>query len=428
MSPAMLLGIELLLFTLCQSSPSKIRVLGREATLEHYCDKYHYQNAFAADFGEYYHFSPFVRAILDPVVTPTSHYINLRAKLEEEWPAGAILIPFDVEASFSATHRGHCPSSTHLERMQAVLALLNTHDLYIWPAASWRIDSEYPEMLNTSLQKYRILRFSEYEQIFKNSPAEQRFAPIYYEQPSTPQQIAGHPELSRGNGGLWFSNSWARQFMRHQAHLPCGVAVPIISQRALINVSRAETPFSAWKKRKFELHYRGGGRLFHDERANFIRQRILSALTALKNASIASVLVETGHADSPQHYVDELFEAQFCFCGRADDPQTSRFVESVAAGCIPVTVNEGFGWIAPPFNFQIAYNQFTISIPESLMEDDPQAALHTILNLHEDRVEQLHAGLMKVRRALLWRHPESETFVYTLRELKTNCARVINKQ
>eukprot|EP00052_Salpingoeca_macrocollata_P014618 m.115173 g.115173 ORF g.115173 m.115173 type:complete len:659 (-) comp19381_c0_seq4:28-2004(-) len=47
MSPAMLLGIELLLFTLCQSSPSKIRVLGREATLEHYCDKYHYQNAFA---------------------------------------------------------------------------------------------------------------------------------------------------------------------------------------------------------------------------------------------------------------------------------------------------------------------------------------------------------------------------------------------
>ncbi|CAM9812519.1 unnamed protein product, partial [Phaeothamnion confervicola] len=52
--------------------------------------------------------------------------------------------------------------------------------------------------------------------------------------------------------------------------------------------------------------------------------------------------VSNDHAASPEAYREEVFGSKFCFVFACDDPQTSRFYDAVAAGCIPIIVNDHF--------------------------------------------------------------------------------------
>jgi hypothetical protein len=113
------------------------------------------------------------------------------------------------------------------------------------------------------------------------------------------------------------------------------------------------------------------------------------------------------HAATVEAYRAEITDAKYCLVFACDDPQTSRFFESVAAGCIPVLVNDAWQVAVAPFGSRINYAAFTITVPESVWLGDPASAAHLIYNRPIGEQRRMHAALMRARAELLWRHNES---------------------
>ncbi|CAN0103694.1 unnamed protein product, partial [Phaeothamnion confervicola] len=67
-----------------------------------------------------------------------------------------------------------------------------------------------------------------------------------------------------------------------------------------------------------------------------------SANIVAPQGRIPGVLVSHNHSPSPEEYFRELRAAKFCLVFACDDPQTSRFADALAAGCIPIVINDHF--------------------------------------------------------------------------------------
>jgi len=85
-----------------------------------------------------------------------------------------------------------------------------------------------------------------------------------------------------------------------------------------------------------------------------------------------------------------------------DDPQTSRFVDAVAAGCIPVIINDGFALTAAPFSRSLNYAAFTRIIPEQMWLTDTASAAHFAYNWPEAITRQMFTSLLAAQPKLLW--------------------------
>jgi len=104
-----------------------------------------------------------------------------------------------------------------------------------------------------------------------------------------------------------------------------------------------------------------------------------------------------------------------------DDPHTSRFVDALAAGCIPVIINDLWNLQVKPFAQLINWDAFTFQIPEMLFRRDPKAAAHWIYDWPEIKLQRMHRALLEARQALLWDHPESLTARLALKQATTEC-------
>ena len=119
-------------------------------------------------------------------------------------------------------------------------------------------------------------------------------------------------------------------------------------------------------------------------------------------------IIERDYATSPQAYAKELAASKYCLVLRCDDPQTSRFYDSIAAGCIPIVISDGFHLVVvrwkptpsiarepivtqkcqhsvsaltlahfaaqAPFSSVVNYASFSVTIPESMWMKDVGSA------------------------------------------------------
>ena len=133
-------------------------------------------------------------------------------------------------------------------------------------------------------------------------------------------------------------------------------------------------------------------------------------------------LLEEGYAPSSESYAAEIQDAKYCLVIRCDDPQTSRFVDSLAAGCIPVIVNDLFLALVAPFYPTINYAAFAVFIPEAKWLQNAEAALQ-VFALNDSPQEQAMrvAALLKYRDALLWSSPLSTTAQHALEAARSFC-------
>jgi hypothetical protein len=66
------------------------------------------------------------------------------------------------------------------------------------------------------------------------------------------------------------------------------------------------------------------------------------------------------------NYLDKMISSKFCFIIRGDTSSSRRLFTAITTTCIPVIISD---WIILPFVELIDYSKFTITFPESIVNN-----------------------------------------------------------
>jgi hypothetical protein len=102
--------------------------------------------------------------------------------------------------------------------------------------------------------------------------------------------------------------------------------------------NKNETTIEAWLDRPYLFHYRGNGKKIPVSGSQVLHEMIQAMKDIYPNDS---VVIENDHT-TRDGYANELLKSKFCLVVRGDEPLRSRFNDAVAAGCVPVQINDGF--------------------------------------------------------------------------------------
>jgi len=309
---------------------------------------------------------------------------------EADW----FLVPFDLDLSRAL--ECNPPFETHEQRVGLVLVVLNTTQYFrrkqgadhFWFGMWWEVfDGKYfPLGLVNITENMTFGRHV--DTLVRNN---------------TPIMGVNNNSQFALDMGAWYV-------------LPgrCTVTVPIWTSPDLLV---AQESFEQWMNRPISFFFRGTGSRQCGLGADAVRNRTQELVGTIPDA-----LIEEDHADTFEDYKKEISSSRFCLVMRCDDPQTSRWLDSLAAGCIPVIVSRGFGLMVSPFKTRINYQSFSINIDEGLWESSPVGSMQFAYNLPRSRLRSLHSQLFAVRSSLLWSHPESKVGVQVLREASEQCS------
>ncbi len=70
-----------------------------------------------------------------------------------------------------------------------------------------------------------------------------------------------------------------------------------------------------------------------------------------------------------------------------------------------------------PFWERLNYDSFTFNIPQAMWMADTFGCLHWIMSQPDFVYRQMFAAMQEARKALLWRHPQSRTIDWLMREV-----------
>ncbi|CAM9194914.1 unnamed protein product [Phaeothamnion confervicola] len=324
--------------------------------------------------------------------------------------AEVFVVPFDVDRSFDAAMSprrdlqrdpdGHamCEGMAHKGRIAAAIATLRASPHFqrsggadhYWGMGSWRIrefskfpDAYFPYVDYDLMGKMMVGHFMNTRIVDKLPPARD---------PKEPRDIRFH----------WFD--------AFKDYWGCSVVMPVTVAHELWV---PDETYEQWRARPVSIFYRGKSRDCHDFVAATARNRTLEAADLIPHS-----IISRGHAND---YPAEIRGSRFCLVLGCDNPQTSRFFDAMAAGCIPVTINNGYRLVVAPFSRLINYDAFSFDIQEAIVLENPYLALRYIQEMHEPEVRALHAALMAERAKLLWDHPSSDVATWALRQMKAQC-------
>ncbi|CAM9222034.1 unnamed protein product [Choristocarpus tenellus] len=336
------------------------------------------------------------------------------ALLNHPWrttsPEGAevFVVLFDLEQSNNA---GICGEETHQDRVEEAVHVLRSSPWYrrkygrdhMWPVGWYLIDEEYPEKQRIPAFPYslrdtmRNMTVSHYIDWHMNSQ-----------------------DVSYWKGGgrpLDEPDYWRQPWWRTKTHFRCSVTTPVVVGPY---VYKEDLSFEEWQARDTLVFFRGKFDKFGCSKADGA-QVSRDKTEELWNA-VPNISVHKRHAKGdPMNYSREIHNSRFCLVMNCDDPQTSRFVDSMAAGCMPLIIDNGFRLVAAPFNEILNYDTFTISVPSEMWNQDPTGAIHFIYTYPEVKLRRMYEALINARKHLLWNHPESTVATNALLEVKRDC-------
>ncbi|CAM9982375.1 unnamed protein product [Phaeothamnion confervicola] len=193
--------------------------------------------------------------------------------------------------------------------------------------------------------------------------------------------------------------------------------VPIVTPPEL---TVDEESYKEWEDRPINIYFRGKNRSCHNPRAQLNRNLTFNLL-----GRAPGVIVSNNHAASPDAYFQELRDSKFCLVLACDDPQTSRFSDALAAGCIPIVINDHFRLHVAPFVRLMNYDAMIVTIAEADWQASGGTYLPSPVLLRSGEnaraLRDLHDGMMEMRRALLWHHPHSLVATMALRTVQHEC-------
>jgi hypothetical protein len=324
--------------------------------------------------------------------------------------ARIFVIPLDVCESFAS--KGKCDGKTHINRVDAIFEAVSQSP---WYKRSGGRDHFWSITHNTlppaMLGKHKWTHNNYRHAFFPNPPQNELIQNM-----SVGRYCSYHLTHNDAERVGWKPQQ--RDWLREEEHWGCTVVMPIVTPRVLW--SPDTHTFEDWEKRSNFLFFRGsnglGGGCYMKTGKNTRAKAVELGTKNLRWQDKSSILSDA-HAESKHAYFEEIKDSQYCLVFTCDDPQTSRFFDAVAAGCIPVVINDAWRVSVAPFSSQINYDRFTVTIPESVWMGDPAAAVHLIYHHPRAALKRRYEALMQARPEIMWRHPQSNVATRALREI-----------
>lgn len=319
--------------------------------------------------------------------------------------AQLFVIPFDLCAS-QASKRA-CHNQGHVQRVEAVVAAINSSQWFQKNGGRDHLWVMPHNKLPAAMIGKRAWGVGHRSATFLNYPRNRLI-----ENMTIGRYLSYHLTL-RDTTRVGFQ---ARQqdWLREEEKWGCTVVLPIVTHKALW--APDDYTFQQWSSRRNFMFFRGkgglGGGCFM---ATAEKARMKAVFLGEQNLSWpGNVIMTNDHASTTERYRTEILDAKYCLVFACDDPQTSRYFEALAAGCIPVLINDAWRVAVAPFASRINYDSFTISVPEMAWTADPAAAAHLIYNRPLGEQRAMHKALMSSRHELLWRHNRSNVATQVL--------------
>lgn len=300
--------------------------------------------------------------------------------------AKIFVVPFDVSASYAAKS---CGGSDHWTRLRRVINALydsvwyqrNTGRDHFWTIPAYQL----PKALR---QGTKFFPSFAQEGILQNMTVG-RYLNYF-------QSIRHRTNIGFTSGpGAWpfEPEEWG-----------CTIATPILSAKSI--TLQNEYSFDHWNRRNVFMFFRGRG---HCAYRSAKVARTTAVRLGMQNLSWPTrIIMSDEHASSRDAYFSEILDSKYCLIFACDDPQTSRFYDAIAAGCIPIVINDAWRPGVAAFTSRINYDAFTVTVPESLWNSNPAAALHFAYDQPQAALRKRYDALMRARPQLLWRHPQSK--------------------
>lgn len=332
-------------------------------------------------------------------------------RVKDPSQARVFVVPFDVAESF-ATH-GRCNGTAHIERVNAVFDAVAKSPWYTRSGGRdhfWAIPHNVLPPFMVGKKKFNLKNWK--RAFFPNPPQNQLIQNM-----SIGRYCSYH--LSLNDQERYGFKAAPHDWLREEERWGCTVVLPIVTPRQLW-VNDADLSFEKWEKRSNFIFFRGnnglGGGCFMK---NGERARKKAVELGNKNTTFLpkKVILSNKHAASKEAYFAEIQDSQYCLVFTCDDPQTSRYFDAIAAGCIPVLINDAWRVAVAPFYSQVNYDTFMITVPEMTWMGDPAAASHLIYNFPRAFQRRRYEALLKARPEVMWRHPQSNVATRVLNEI-----------
>merc|ERR1711933_401311 len=97
-------------------------------------------------------------------------------------------------------------------------------------------------------------------------------------------------------------------------------------------------------------------------------------LSGLPDVSIGGNIPRVKH-------IKAMSESKFCLVTRGDTPSSHKVFDAVRSLCVPVIVSDQWQRVAKPFPTILAWDAFSISIPETLFMKEPKHAVAFLWSL-----------------------------------------------
>lgn len=315
--------------------------------------------------------------------------------------ADIFVIPFDVCASHAS--RRACHGAGHVQRLEAVVAALNESQWFHRRGGKdhmWVMPHIWLPAALTGKRKWGPGR-GRGSAFFLNPPRSRLI-----ENMTIGRYLSYHLTLrdTLRVGFMPKQHDW----LREEEKWRCTLVLPIVTPLSL-RLERGDSTFDRWDQRKIFIFFRGNGGLGGGcfmKTAEEARARAVE-LGKRNLPWPGKTIMTNDHAPTAEAYRGEILDAKYCLVFACDDPQTSRFFEAIAAGCIPVVINDAWRVAVAPFASRVNYDAFAITIPEAVWAADPAAAAHLIYNRPLGERRRMFHALVHAQREVLWRHEDS---------------------
>lgn len=323
-----------------------------------------------------------------------SQLLNHPSRASDPNQATWFIVPFDIDQSFWVKN---CKGVSDRQRMVRALDYLENSPFYqrnhgrdhIWVAMRFNLVINKPHSFIPASHRH----------VVKNMVVG--------------RYLSYHLQSSSHVHGFTASPFQVSEITRSVEEWRCTMVLPAKSVGGLFVPDQT---FDKWLQRPTSIFFRGRYPK-HCLRGHEVRNITIEKLQGV----VPHAIIEQQHAPTRDQYKKEINGSRFCLVMGCDDVHTSRFVDSLAASCIPVVIADGWDLIAKPYGDQINYDKFTIQIPEKMWLDDPLGAAKWLYSMPHPKLRRMHRALQSVRNALLWSHPKSIVAQMAMQAASNEC-------
>jgi hypothetical protein len=147
-----------------------------------------------------------------------------------------------------------------------------------------------------------------------------------------------------------------------------------------------------------------------------VRLLMDKALKHFNNVTITNIPRNKGAAFSKDALARELLGVTFALVPAGDTPESSRFYDAIACGCIPVVISDKFRFA---FSDRIDYSKFVIRVPVKEFLNSPATALFSRTStLSPEVIRGMQRAIYTEGGRVLFHHPRSELVDFFMSEAR----------